>query len=92
MPKIPESEYSIVSARKDGMAIYTSYTDPVIDCGGLDKIIAVNSGSSDTLILRGALGKRYKVVNCLGKECKEGTVDSSLFEVKVPTAGMVFAE
>lgn len=90
--KNPESEYSIVSARKDGTAIYTSYTDPVIDCGGLDKIIAVNSGSSDTLILKGALGKKYRTVNCLGKECKAGTVDSKLFEVKVSTAGMVFAE
>lgn len=90
--KNPESEYSIVSARKDSTSIYTSYTDPVIDCDGLDKIIAVNSGSSDTLILRGASGKRYKTVNCLGKECGSGIVDSSLFEVKVPVAGMVFAE
>lgn len=90
--KNPESGYSIVSVRKNGKAVYTSYTDPVVDCGGLSEIIAVNSNSSDTLILKDAVGKRFRTVDCRGRECQTGTVDSPLFGVKVPTAGMVFAD
>jgi hypothetical protein len=44
------------------------------------------------LILKGALGKSFKVVNCMGEKLLEGIIDCRHFEVKVTTAGMVFVK
>ncbi len=86
----PESGYSIVCAEKCGNAIFTSYTDTVIDCRKYKNIIAVNSSRSSSLILKGADGKNYKCVDCMGNILTEGKVDGALFEVNVPVAGMVY--
>ena len=86
----PESGYSIVCAEKCGNAIFTSYTDRVIDCRKYKNIIAVNSSRSSSLILKGAEGKNYKCVDCMGNILDEGKVDGALFEVTVPVAGMVY--
>lgn len=88
----PESAYSIVCSEKDGNAIFTSYTDTVIDCSTYNEIVAVNCSRSKNLILKGALGKSFKVVNCMGEKLLEGIIDCRLFEVKVTTAGMVFVK
>ncbi len=85
----PESGYSIVCAEKCGDAIFTAYTDTVIDCRAYKNIIAVNSSRSASLILKGAKGKSYKCVDCMGNVLDSGSVDSALFEVNVPVAGMV---
>ncbi len=87
----PESAYSIVWAEKDGKAIFTSYTDTVIDCSIHSKVIAVNCSRSKTLILKGAKGKAYKVVNCMGETVYKGMVDGYLSEIPVPMSGMVIA-
>lgn len=86
----PESGYSIVCAEKCGNAIFTSYTDRVIDCRKYKNIIAVNASRSSSLILKGAEGKNYKCVDCMGNILDEGKVDCALFEVTVPVAGMVY--
>ncbi len=86
----PESNYSLVWAEKDGVAVYTAYTSPVISCT-YDKTAAVNAAMSDMLIMH-AENKCYRVLDCLGNEQKRGAVESQLFKVDVPTAGIVFIE
>lgn len=84
----PESNYSLVWAEKDGISVYTAYTDPVI-CFTSEKTIAVNSTMSDTLILTNAKNKRYTIFDCMGHELEKGIADADLIKVNVPTAGMV---
>ncbi len=86
----PESAYSLVCAEKDGKAIFTAYTDTLIDCRKYNEIIAVNSSRSSALIIKGAENKAYKVVNCMGEEISQGVINSSLEEINVPLAGVVF--
>lgn len=88
----PESAYSIVCAEKDGKAIFTSYTDTVVDCRAYSEIVAVNCSRSKSLILKSAAGKSYKVVNCMGETLAEGELDSALCEVDVPMSAMVFVK
>ena len=85
----PECAYSHVCAEKDGKAIFTAYTDTVIDCTAYGEVIAVNASRSKTLILKGADGSAYTVVNCMGERVCEGRVNGSLAEVDVPLSGMV---
>ena len=86
----PECVYSLVCAERDGNAIFTAYTDPVIDCGRYRDIIAVNCSRSKTLILKGVKGKQCRVVNCMGETVCQKAADGGLFEIEVPMAGMVF--
>ena len=88
----PESCYSLVWAEKDDKAIYTAYTDPVIACEGFTEVIAVNVTGGRDLILKGAQGKNYRVVNCMGEELSSGQICESLALVSVPMSGMVFVE
>ena len=85
----PESGYSVVCSEKDGKAIFTSYTDTIIDCRAYNEVIALNSSRSKTLIMRGAEGKKYTVLNCMGEIVAEGVIEGALCEVAVPLAGMI---
>lgn len=89
--KNPESEYSTVSSVLGDKAVITSYTDSVIPVS-VNQTVAVNGTAGDSLILKGAKGKQYKVVNCMGDEISKGTVESALEEISVPTSGMIFVE
>ena len=88
----PESAYSSVCAEKDKKAIFTSYTDIIIDCSAYNDIIAVNCSSLKTLIIKGMKGKSYRVVNCMGEAVSKGVIDGYLFEIEVPMAGMIFVK
>jgi alpha-galactosidase len=88
----PESAYSIVCAEKDGRAIYTCYTDTLVDCSGLAGAVAVNSSRSKTLLIKGADKKTYKVLNCMGDTVSEGMVDGAICEIEAPLAGMIIVE
>ena len=88
----PESACSIVCAEKDGKSVFTCYTDTVVDCRAYSEIVAVNCSRSKTLILKGAMGKSYKVVNCMGETLATGKLDAALCEVGVPLAAMVFVK
>lgn len=90
--KNPESGYSTVCAEKDGKAILTSYTDPLVDCGGYSELIAVNASPHAALVCKGADGKHYRVVDCRGNTVREGTVCGALCEIEVPLAGMLFVK
>ena len=85
----PESGYSIVCSEKDGKAIFTSYTDTIVDCRKYQEIIVLNSSRSKTLLMRGANGKEYTVLNCMGEEISKGKLDGELCEIAVPLAGMI---
>ena len=85
----PESGYSIACSEKDGKAIFTSYTDIIIDCGAYNEIIALNSSRSKTLIIKNANGKKYTVLNCMGDKISEGVIGADILEVAVPLAGMI---
>jgi alpha-galactosidase len=85
----PESAYSIVYAEKSGRAIFTCYTDTRIDCGSYSEVIAVNASRHSTLLLKGADGKQYKVLDCMGNTIEAGAVNAALCEIEVPLSGMV---
>ena len=86
----PESFYSIACAEKDGRAIYTSYTDTLIECGGYSEIIAINSSRAKSLLIKDAVGKSYRVVNCKGETLSEGVVNETIEPIAVALAGMIF--
>ncbi len=89
----PESGYSLICAENDGKAIFTAYTDTLIDCENYqNEVVAVNATRNENLILRSAKGRNYKVLNCMGELLSKGTLDSTLCEVKVPMAGMIFID
>lgn len=85
----PESAYSIVCAEKEGNAIFTAYTDPVIDGTSYAKIAAVNASRHRSLIIKGADGKTYKSFDCMGNVQEEGVIDGALYEIMVPLGGMI---
>ena len=85
----PESIYSMVCAENDGQAIVTCYTDSVVDCRDYSNIIALNSTRYSSLVLKNADGKSYRVLDCMGNELENGTINAALYEVNVPLAGMV---
>ena len=85
----PESVYSLVCSEKDGKAIFTSYTDPFIDCGAYSEVIAVNASRHSSLIFSGAVGKSFRTLDCMGNTLAEGNISESLIKIDVPLCGMV---
>ena len=85
----PESVYSLVCSEKDGKAIFTSYTDPMIDCGAYSEVIAVNASRHSSLIFSGAVGKSFRTLDCMGNTLAEGRISESLIKIDVPLSGMV---
>ncbi len=88
--KNPESAYSIVCAEKDEKAVFTAYTDTIIDCRAYEEVIAVNCSCKDELIIKGASGKEYEVLNCKGETLLKGKLEDALAEISVPLSGMIF--
>lgn len=88
----PESQYSLVCAEKDGKAIFTAYTDSVVDLGDYSETVTVNCTRYDSLVIKNADGKSYRVVNCMGEELETGTIAASLAEISVPLSGMIFVK
>lgn len=86
----PESLYPLVCAEKDGKAVFAAYAETLVDCTPFTEAACVNGTSGDVLVLKGAAGKRYRTVNCMGETLAEGTVKEPFFEVAVPRAGVVF--
>lgn len=85
----PESDYSIVSSEKDGKIIYTCHTDTIVKCNGFNEVTAINASRGDTLLIKGAEGKKYSVVNCLGETLSGGVIDADIAEITVPLSGMI---
>ena len=87
----PESAYSSACSQLGGRAVVTVYTDTVVDGGKFCETVVVN-GSKKPHLLKNAAGRSYRVVNCMGEELTAGTVPADLFELAVPTSGMVFVK
>lgn len=87
----PENEYSLVCSRLDDTEIYTAYSDTVIPAT-TKKTIAVNATAVNSLIIKNALNKNYRVLNCMGEEIEKGILSANLQEIEVPTAGIIFVD
>ena len=87
-----DCNYSLVRSEKDGKAIFTAYGNTLIPCADYESVIAVNGTGRQELILRGAKGRSYRVVNCMGEEIANGVIDADLAPVFVPVSAMIFVE
>ena len=85
----PESEYSLACSRLYDKEVYAAYNDTVIPVTTRESV-AVNVSAKKSLIIKNAVGKNYKVVNCMGQEVSKGVINSCFEEIKVPTAGIIF--
>ena len=88
----PESAYSQVCAEKDDRAIITAYTDRIITVQDGVETTAVNCTKQDKMMVIGALGRAYHVVNCMGKIVYFGLIKHAAEEITVPQAGMLTVE
>ena len=88
----PESVYSQVCAEKQGKAIFTAYTDPLIDATAYADIVAVNATRYSRLVIKGADGKSYRTLDCMGNILEQGTLAGKLCEINVPLCGMLQVE
>jgi alpha-galactosidase len=87
----PDSNYSTATSVLGNKSVVTAYTNPVADIT-TDIAVAVNASMHESLILKGAEGKSYRTVNCMGEEIAKGKIDAYIAEIPVPTAGMVFVK
>ena len=85
----PECNYSTASSVLGDKSVITAFTNPVAEITTCEAV-AVNASMHKELILKGAQGKAYKVVNCMGEEIANGTITADLTAIPVPKAGMVF--
>lgn len=85
----PESSYSIACSEKDGRAVFVSYTDTLIECSRYDEIVAVNASRAKALLIKDAVGKSYRVLNCMGEELATGSVSVAIEQIAVPLSGMI---
>lgn len=85
----PESNYSLACSALGDKSVTVSYTNPVVEIK-TENAVAVNASMHKALIIKGAAGKSYRTVDCMGNETECGTIKSALEEIKVPAAGMVF--
>lgn len=87
--KNPESNYSSATSVLGDKSVTAVYIDPVVEVKTKEAVI-VNACMNDTVIVKGAPGAVYRVVDCKGEVTVTGTVNSSLEEISVPVAGMIF--
>lgn len=85
----PESNYSAACSALGNKSVIVSYTNPVIEIC-TDEAVAVNASMHKSLVIKGAMGKNYKTVNCMGEKISSGIISASLEEIEVPSAGMIF--
>ena len=85
----PECNYSLARSTLGEKSVVTAYTNPLVEVE-TEQTVAVNASMHKSLIIKGAAGKSYKTVDCMGNETESGIVASALEELKVPTAGMIF--
>ena len=87
----PESEYSLVCSTFENKAVFTAYNDSVISVK-TEIAVAVNATAKKHMIIKNAESYSYKVLNCMGEEMANGTIESTLEEIRVPVAGMIVLE
>ncbi len=85
----PESNYSIARSVLGDKEVITAFTNPVIETAASETVV-INASMHKSLIIKGADGKKFRTVNCMGEETASGTVTSPIAELEVPTSGMIF--
>ena len=85
----PESNYSLACSTLGNKSVITSYTNPLIEIK-TEQAVAVNASMHEALIIKYAQGKAYRTVDCTGKEIESGVIGTTLEEISVPAAGMIF--
>ena len=89
MASAPEGIYNKVWSVKDKTAIFTCYSDTIVDCSPYTETVAINSSGNSALIIKSADQKAYTVLNCMGETVSEGKICGALCEIDVPLAGMI---
>lgn len=85
----PESNYSIARSTLGDKEVITAFTNQVIEINAAESV-AVNASMHNSLIIKNADGKKFRVVNCMGEETESGAVTSQIEEIDIPTSGMIF--
>lgn len=67
----PEAGYSRVCASLGDKAVFTTYTQPVI-AGEYAEFTVVNGTSGQSLYFKKCAGRRYRIVDCMGRETASG--------------------
>jgi alpha-galactosidase len=83
----PEDNFSIAAATLGDSSVITSYSNRLVEVK-TEKFAAVNASGADSLIIKGASGKNYKVLDCCGEEIGSGKLEN-LSEIHVPMSGMI---
>ena len=90
-PKSPSAYYTSATAHKDGKAVVSLYTTPVIE-GGFESITAVNASPDRDVVIKNCDGKKYSVTDCMGNGIASGVIASDVFVVKVPLCGFIYID
>lgn len=85
----PECNYSSACSTLGNKSVATVYSNPVVTIT-TDEAAVVNASKNQSLILKGAKGKAFKTLNCMGEKLSSGTVSGNLEEIEVPTSGIIF--
>ncbi len=87
----PANSYTKAVCTLKNKSIVAVYTDNVVKIKG-DSCIIVNAGTNKSVIIKTIKNMKYKTVDCLGKTIDEGVINTSLAELSVPVAGMIFID
>ena len=87
----PESELSSVCSVLGDRSVTTVYTDRIVPVKTATAA-AVNGSAEETLIIKGAKGRPYSVINCMGENIGSGVISADLEEISVPKAGMIIVQ
>ena len=85
----PEYNYSSACSTLGNKSVATVYSNPVVTIT-TDEAAVVNASKHQSLILKGAKGKAFEAVNCMGETVSSGAVSGNLEEIEVPTSGIIF--
>ena len=85
----PEALYSYACATLGNKSVITAYCNVCLEVK-TDIAVIVNAAATEKIAVKGAIGKNFKVVDCMGSELCKGTISYDLEEVPVPLSGMIF--
>lgn len=85
----PECNYSCACSTLGDSSVITSFTSPVITVA-TENCVAVNASMHETLIIKGAKNKSFRIVNCMGEALMSGVISSDIEELPIPMSGMAF--
>lgn len=85
----PEALYSYACSTLGNKSVITAYCNVCLEVK-TDIAVIVNAAATEKIAVKGAAGKKFKVIDCMGNELCKGTISCNLEEVSVPLSGMIF--